>query len=374
MKFKAWKSMPVLMAALAVLSACGNSKYQNQSFSADAAAGNQAIYTKPKVDIVFFQDDSDSTMYGPINDLRAQMNNFTRRLNDQVDYRFVVMPLLTSKDGAYTNSKFIMAADCAATPNPYRCYGSSQAANFNALGSDQGWITTANSEVANNDYGFVGIRNNLAQLRAAGIIRSDAPLITVVLTNGNDVDDAPIYSNRTDGTVVISGREETNLKAHVAAIAGFKNNQRQNFYPVIASGGSCYGRPSVNGTRYARAASLLTGYTSTRNSQTYNLCNGQLLQVLDRIYADAQTLVQQVVFDKVVIDETYPPNEASIEVYLNGAKIPKAGWTFQGSAGRQTVNTSYYPEPGNAKTGYVIQLAEAYHYKGTDKIKVYYTR
>jgi hypothetical protein len=373
MKFKAWKSMPVLLAAMAMLSACGNSKYQSQAFSADASANNQAVYTKPKVDIVFFQDDSDSTMYGPINELKGQMRAFASRLNDQVDYRFVVMPLLTSKDGAFTNSKFIMAADCASAPNPSRCYGSAQAANFNALSADQGWITTANSSVANQDYGFVGIRNNLAQLRSAGILRGDAPLITVALTNGNDIDGAQ-YSTRSDGVVVLSGYDESRLNEHAQAIAAFKGQQKQNFYPVIANGGTCYGYPSKNGTRYARMASVLTQYTSTRNSQTYNLCGGQLLQVLDRIYADAQTLVQQVRFDKVVIEEAYPPKEQSIEVYLNGNKIPKDGWSYQGSAGRQTVYTSYFPEPGNAKTGFVIQLSEPYHYKGTDKIKVYYTR
>lgn len=373
MKFLASKSLPLLLATMALLSACGNSKYQGQSFSADASAGNQAVYTKPKVDIVFFQDDSDSVMFGPINELKGQMKTFASRLNDQVDYRFVVMPLLTSKDAAYTGAKFIMAADCSTAPNPSRCYSSSQSANFNGLTGDQGWITNANSSIGSSDYGFVGIRNNMARLQAAGILRSDAPLITVVLTNGNDIDGAQ-YSTRSDGVRVISGYDENVINDHAANIAAIKGSQKQNFYPVIANGGSCYGYSSFNGTRYQRMAALLTQYTSTQSSQTYNLCGGQLLQVLDRIYADAQTLVQQVVFDKVVIDSTYSPDEATIEVYLNGKKIPREGWTFLGAQGRQTVNTSYYPAPGNAKTGWVIQLSQAYHYKGTDSIKVYYAR
>ncbi|RYZ97588.1 MAG: hypothetical protein EOP11_21835, partial [Proteobacteria bacterium] len=340
MKIRAFKSAPLLLALMAILSACGNSKYSNQGYTADASAGNQAVYTKPKVDIVFFQDDSDSTMYGPINALKSQMNSFTNNLSDRVDYRFVVMPLLTSKDAAFVSSKFIMAADCASAPNVNRCIPTGNAARFNSLTADQGWITTANSSVANRDYGFVGIRNNLNALRSSGILRSDAPLITVVLTNGNDVDGAQL-TTRGDGVTVISGYDESALNSHASAIAAFKGTQKQNFYPVIADGGTCYGAPSVAGTRYARMASVLSTYTSTKNSQVFNLCGGQLLAVLDQIYADAQTLVQQVVFDKVVLDSTYPPNEATIEVYLNGAKIPKDAWVYQGSAGRQTVNTSY---------------------------------
>ncbi|RYZ96247.1 MAG: hypothetical protein EOP11_23755, partial [Proteobacteria bacterium] len=260
MKIRAFKSAPLLLALMAILSACGNSKYQSQGYTADASAGNQAVYTKPKVDIVFFQDDSDSTMYGPINALKAQMNAFTNNLSDRVDYRFVVMPLLTSKDAAFVSSKFIMASDCASAPNANRCIPTGSSARFNSLTADQGWITTANSSVANRDYGFVGIRNNLNALRNSGILRSDAPLITVVLTNGNDVDGAQL-TTRGDGVTVISGYNEGALNDHAANIAAFKGSQKQNFYPVIADGGTCYGAPSVAGTRYARMASVLSTYT-----------------------------------------------------------------------------------------------------------------
>ena len=55
-----WKAIPVLvLAAMTLLSACGKNTFTKQVESTTALAG-QYIYIKPKLDLVVFQDDSDS--------------------------------------------------------------------------------------------------------------------------------------------------------------------------------------------------------------------------------------------------------------------------------------------------------------------------
>mgnify|MGYP003353314244 CR=1 FL=1 len=93
MKRNAWKAIPaVALAALTLLSACGKKTFQKVDYTTSAIAG-QYIYIKPKLDLIVFQDNSDS-LTNAMTQIKPQLASFLSRLDTNWEYRVVVLPLL----------------------------------------------------------------------------------------------------------------------------------------------------------------------------------------------------------------------------------------------------------------------------------------
>jgi hypothetical protein len=343
---------------------------QDQIEAGVSPSASEYFYTRPQVDIVVLQDDSDSTMFAPISAFRSQLLNFARSISRSSDYRFIVMPLLTSKDSAYVKSKYMLASNCDVNDG-FRCLPTESAAMFNALTADQGWVTQTNSAIANRDYGMVGMRNNLNVLRINGFLREGARTIVLNLTNGNDAEGA-IVSTRSDGVTYISGYDNTAVQQHAAAIGSLNNGRGIELFSGIANGTVCYGHSSQYGSRYVYLSALLNSQASG-TAQTFDLCS-QVPNLLAAVVSKAETTAADTLYDKLVIESIYEPH--SITVHKNGVAIPNSttnGWSY---IGFQTgLPTAYFPFSGNLRTGYAIQLnGTAAHYKATDKMTVYYMR
>ena len=359
-----YKLVAVLALALGLLSACGKTKYQPNT-SVQNATADQYLVTKPKVDIVFFQDNSDSVNYGPYTIIKNQMQNFVRNLDHNVDYRFVVLKLLSRQE---LHEKIVLSKDCSSVQGASYCYGTSQVGQFNNTSGNYTWINIADSNIGSKDYGMSNMTNNMSLLSNAGFLRSDASTVVVMLTNGNDHEGSYTYT-RADGVSVTDFRYDY-LSNYVSWFTQFRRAGTLKIFPVVSMyGGNCYGSSSFQGGAYIEFANRMNQARSG-SAQAFDLCSGDLNNgvVLNAIFSGLKTMVEAIKFDHLVMDRK--PLVSSIKVFKNGQQLPTSAWTYIGYRANQP--TSYSPAAGNNKTGYFIKL-NGVDYSGKDQISVDYT-
>jgi hypothetical protein len=354
--------VPVAVVAVSLLSACGNTKYAKQTHGGSASANNLTVTTKPKIDVVVFQDDSDSIIRnGPLETLKPQMASFLSNMSGDWDYRFTVMPLLTTN--LQINSKYVVSTDCSSVTNVMGCLAPSQHSTFNYSSGDYGWINSANF-VGGDDRGFATMVTHINRMRNSGFIRPDAALAVIVLSNADDLEGVG-YTTRNDGVVVRdynTSAEQTSFNNYYSYFSTLKGSSMlSKFYPVVVnSSGSCLN--GYYGKRYVEMANALS-------SRAYNICNGELNSSLNDIKQQLVAVTQAIRFNYVVISADRQPVVSSIKVFKNGVEIPQSnsnGWSYVGYASNQP--TSYYPTSGNVRTGYMIRLNGSAVFQGSDNI------
>ncbi len=392
------KNLPAVLAILAIsvlATGCGKQEhFAAQKFSATAVASQ---YTRPKIDILFVQDNSDS-MRTPLASLKSQLNGFLTSMSKSWDIHFTVVPLQSRLS---LDSKYIVAQDCSTISSPY-CLNLSQVSSFNnaPAGTTYAWINAFNTATANTDPGFAMTQANLADpsVASTGFLRPDAALAVVMLTNGNDASgitqSASIqslqcwsngayhpemfpqydYCDRGDGVAIMNPYSQNlansynSFKSYITTtLKGGAGLTR--FYSVAAENNysNCYGGPAWQGMRYIQMANDLSGDVGAH----YDLCSGGLSSVLANIKFQLDSLVEAYRFNFAVIDDTSAPVESSIVVTKNGVVIPESstnGWTYAGFKSNQPI--SYYPQASNFRSGYMIELHGTAEYKGTDVIHV----
>ncbi len=367
LKFRTWKAVPIALMAISLLSACGNKKFQKLEYTTSAIAG-QYIYIKPKLDLVIFQDNSDS-MANAMAQVKPQLSAFLSALDTNWEYRVVVLPLLSQQ---HINSKTVLATDCTGVPAG-GCVGPSSVAYFNSLVGDSGWITSRDSSVGNQDPGFQNMQANINSLVGAGFLRNDAAHSFLVISN-NDDHSGVTYNYRPDGAITgINYSSATTInsfnqyKNYFQSVAASIHLDR--FYSVVAAQSytDCYGGGRTwAGIRYMNMAAALGGVS-------YDLCQGSLPNVLNDIRARLVTVVQMIEFNYVVLP--YDVDPASISLKKNGAALAQSnvdGWEYVGYRSNQP--TSFSPVLGNVKSGYMIRLYGSATFKGTDAIELSYTK
>jgi hypothetical protein len=368
------RALSLIALSLSLLSACGNSRFATQGYNSTTTATgtNDAVVTRGKVDIVIFQDNSDSVIYGPVNDIKNQMSTFLANLDKNIDYRVVVLPLLQRQ---LVSSKFIFSNNCSDVKVGARCLGPSEVNTFNNAAGDQGFI---NSRYENGsvDYGFVNMINNLndtgMNTGSNRFLRADAQTAVIVVSNGDDIDGAQYYT-RSDGVVVMGSYDNTRINQYADILSNFKNKNGLSYYPVVANSTSCLNNRAYVGTRYNYMAQLLNSYPGRSGSAIqYNLCAGQLPYILNDISRNVKTLVQNVMYDYVMLNVNYgTPDISTMTVKKNGVLLQQStsdGWQYVGYVENQA--TSYFPTSGNVRSGYAIKLNGSARYQGTDKLEV----
>lgn len=367
------KYLPVIgLSMLALLTGCGKASFKKQEFSAVSVAGQ---YTKPKIDIVVFQDNS-SSMATPIATLKGQLNSFLSNMDSRWDYHFVVLPLQAA--AAVNSGKYVVAQNCAdiVGSNKPICLSTSQISTFNntPAGVDWGWIQSTNAAVGSTDMGFQTMWSDLSHssMTSTGFLRPDAALAMVVISNGEDVSGVSYHDPDGDGTSELdynSGTSQASMANYKAAFESLKGGSGlSKFYSVVATNnyGNCYGGAAWRGYRYMDMSIRL-------GSQYYDICAGGLSGVLSDIGAQLNSMIEAFIFNYAVIDQD--PVVSSISVKKNGVTIPQSatnGWTYEGY--KTNAYTSYLPQLGNKKTGYFIKLNGTAEYKGTDIITVDFQR
>lgn len=364
-----------MIAALAVLAGCGQQKYQTQDFQATAVAGQYSV-TKPKIDIIVFQDNSDSYMFGPISTLKPQMVNLLNSLNNKWDIHFTVLPLLTVKS---LTQKFVVATNCneiVVGPNVggvNACFSPAQSAQFNNNAGDLGWINSVNSAAGSNDKGFQTIYSSLMQssINTSQFRRPDAALAVLVLSNGEDTSGVG-YTLRSDKYEYLDYDHPDSISSFISYKNSFASYftgsaSISRFFSVVSQhGGTCLGHGSFEGRRYREMSEAL-------GSISYDLCNGGIGVSLSSMSAQLQTVIEAFIFNYVVLKDK--PVVSSIVIKKNGEVVPQSnvnGWSYVGYQNNQP--TSYSPVSGNNRTGYFIQMNGTAEYKGSDVITISYQK
>lgn len=382
-----WKALPaVALAAMTLLSACGKKTFQKLEYSTSAVAG-QYVYIKPKLDLVIFQDDSDS-LYNAMGQLKPQLQSFLASLDSNWDYRVVVMPLLRSN--LPMSAKIVIASDCSGVSGVGRCLGPGDVSYFNSVYGDAGWITTQNSATGNTDLGFQNMKTNIQSvLPAASFLRSDALKAFMVVSNGEDVSGVNLsnsanYAYRADGAQTGYNYSSydfvTSFNDYLSYFSGLKSSlSLSKFYSVVAAQNysSCWGGGrTYQGKRYMDLATYLGMDVTNHYSVgvSVDLCNNGLQTVLNDLQTSLKTVVQTVEFNYVVISTSDQPDPNTIVIKKNGVTIPQSstnGWQY---VGYRTGTTSDYPTLGNTRTGYMVQLFGSAKFQGTDSISVDYQK
>jgi hypothetical protein len=377
LKWNDWKTMPALALLASVpLSSCSKNTFSKESQQTSAIAG-QYITINPKLDLVIFQDDSDS-MYNSLNQFEPQLQSFVTSLNSSWDYRVIVMPLLSSSTPV--NSKAVIAADCTTVSGVWTCVNPSNIGYFNGLGGNQGWIQVDNSATGNNDWGFANMNYNINSLITAGFFRSDSMKAILVVSNGEDqsglnVNNTADWQYQADGLRIgvnyNSSDAINSFNAYKSYFTSLKSQIGLNqFYSVVAAQdySNCWGGGRTwEGLRYMNMAQVVGG-------QSFDLCNNGLPNVLNSIGNNLQTVVETVVFDYAVVstNQAVQPDWSSLVITKNGATIPQDpnnGW--EPVSGYQTNHaTSDYPTVGNDQSGWMVQMNGTATYSGTDQISI----
>ncbi len=368
LKPRNWKAVTVALMAITALSACGKKTFRKLEESSVGIAG-QYNYIKPKLDLVIFQDNSDS-LTNAMAQLKPQLSGFLAQLDTNWEYRVVVLPLLSQQ---HISSKVVLATDCNGVPSG-GCVGPSSVNYFNSLSGDSGWINSRNSSTGNVDLGFQNMNYNLNSLISSGFIRQDAALAMVIISN-NDDHSGVAYITRPDGATTSIDYNSPTTQASFDAYKNYflqvKNNvpQLDRLYSVVSaqSYSDCYGGGRTwAGIRYMNMAAALGG-------ASYDLCNGGLSNVLYDIRSRLVTIVQTIEFNYLVFPEE--PDPSSITVKKNGSTLPNSnsnGWEYVGYRSNQP--TSYYPTSGNVRSGYMVKLNGSAILKGTDTYELIYTK
>jgi len=388
LKFKSWKAVPIALMAISLLSSCGTKKFQKLEQSTSGIAG-QYIYIKPKLDMIVFVDNSDS-MANALAQVKPQLVNFLNSLDSRWEYRFIAMPLQGTQN---LSSKYVVATDCAGI-SASLCLSPSQSYIFNNAGGDIAWINNRNSGTGNTDLGFYNMKANINHLKAAGFVRNDAILATVVISNGEDVSGqfgsgGVTYATRPDGAITSvdynSATTQNSYNYFLNYFSTIKNanpvlsKAQTRFYSVVAANryNDCYGGGMAwQGRRYMDMAGTLGGVT-------FDLCQGQLPNILTDISGHLQTIVKSLVFNYVVFPEA--PTVASIQFKKNGSLVSNSalnGWTYAGnlnnqatSSGSIDINTQVFtPMLSNVRSGYMLRLDGNAELKGTDTYELIYTK
>lgn len=369
MKLKNWKAAPALaFTALSLLSSCGKQDFQKQDFSSSAVAG-QYVYIKPKLDLVIFQDNSDSIAMA-MGKLKPQLASFVSQLDTNWEYRVVVMPLLYQTSFSY---KYVLATDCSTVTGAAGCTTSASA--FNALGADSGWINSQNSAAGNTDLGFAYMNYNINNLTSGGFLRSDSTKAIMIVSNGED------HTNVAYKTMVGYGTQQfidynssvtqNSFNSYLTYFNGLKSSiQLSKMYAVVAQGNytSCFGGGSGDGATFAGIRYMTMAQDI--GGVSYDLCGGGLNSVLNDISSSLKTVVQTVEFNYVVISSSSEPDPSTIVLKKNGVTLSKSstnGWTY---VGYRSGPTSDSPTVGNNQTGYMVQLAGSAKFLGSDTISI----
>lgn len=375
----------LLLASLTMLSlgavGCAKAKFDKQDFNATAQAGQ---YTKPKIDIVVFQDYS-SSMVTPMNSIKSQFSGFVNNLNANWDYHFTVLPL----QGAYPlTSKYILAQDCSSVNSAY-CLNNSQKDYFNNAAGNAGWINSFNAAVGSTDLAFKNMTTNLSDpsMTSTKFLRADAALAVIIISNGEDLTALDSSNNYVAASSLPNfyvdlngdGRMDINyaLPAYAQAATKFQNfmsnfkssTSPKRVFSVVAANnyGNCYGSSAWQGLRYMDLAVASNGYW-------YDFCDSSSLNnVLSSISYDMNSLMEAYQFNYVVMDAA--PVVGSIKLYKNGVLIPQGGangWSDAGQLTNQPI--SFYPTLSNYRSGYMLKLSGSAIYKGTDVITISYQK
>ena len=308
---------------------------------------------KPKVDVLYVIDNSSSTYYLG-SEVKQALSNTVNSLSRDFDYRVIGTPLLpTSSNTSVANENFQVMTNStgeglAGIPTDSRRVTS--AGNFTFFTTPMSGVERGTQRVVE----FINHHKN-------GLIRNNAYLIVVLVSNGRDHDlevDAGHNNGSTnpvDSYFNIRHASFTNLKNSLNAI-------QLRFMAVTAQTHNCKPGYWTSNHSYVRMARQLYQDSLAQDNDTkkdaFDLCNSQSIS---SIFSSINSSIQQVVLDHEYSHWPITFAENNEMVDLNEIRVHKVNsagnsvelvrgthWDYDGDPATsvvRTVNTRSGPNP-----------------------------
>lgn len=354
-----WSALFSLFLLFSLVS-CGEEQFgtapQNTKTGADPiksyAHQSCSTYTliKPKVDVLYIVDNSASTYY-LASDIKLALSNTVSKLSQDFDYRVIGTPLLETSSGNNDYQVMTNSTDLHGLPSDAKRISSAGSFNFFTKEPVPGMEKGLSRIVS-----FVDAHKN-------GLIRNNAYLIIVLVSNGRDLEvetDAGFNNGQTVFNKTIYDNSLNKLKNDLKTSL---NYIQLRLLSVTAK--------SVCGTGYRTAyqSYVKASYDLYAHSQatdnpanldSYDLCSsGGIGQVFTAI----NNSIKQVVLpheyrywpitfaaDPMVSSDDFKvqkisPNGSSVTLQKN------VDWTYDQRATEVTLNSRELPTPGEPITG-----------------------
>lgn len=391
---KFFGSVLVLLVAGSI--GCSKQAFKVGSLTSEAQSAGQ--FTIPaKVDVLFAQDNTGS-MNEAFTLVQNQLPGFLNQLeNSGWDYRFALTPLTTQRPlnqilAAKYDANWV-ALNQWKPPFPGAApdfLNSVLPAFFRTLSTYSHFLNTGNINNSLNgmEPGFQTIDYALQTYAPqSSFLRSDAMLIVIALSNGDDTSGVTYCTRPGDGYQgpcdLIGGGIGPNgqmmgpdgsyqqslddYEASFQSLVTSGDSASIRFYSAVAftQQNNCLGGVSKPGNRYQWMASALGGHS-------YNICSTPINTILSQINSELNQIKLNFVTGYLVIGTE--PAVSSIEVikYIGGNPnqtqvIPHDdtnGWSYIGY--QQDFPTIELPIPMNNATGYFIKLNGSAKLTGND--------
>lgn len=337
---------------LFVLAGCGAEQFgsvpQSSTSNPNAVSNysqlscTSSTLIKPKVDILYVVDNSGSSFYIS-SQIKQAILNTVGTVSQEFDYRIIGTPLIP--DSTPNDDYQVLTNSSDTLPNPGRKIISASELNF---------FSNPGTQYASEK----GLKTIVEFINTSGVIRSNAHLVVVVVSNGRDVEveSDPQGNGNTVQTSVFATRYNSlaNLKA---------SPYQLYFYSATAKSNTC-GRTSSS-SDYATyegwrksTLSYVAMADSLPNGTSYDLCT----QSVSNIFNYVNTAIQQEViphkyrfFPMTFAKASDTRNTfGEIKVYkVSGNSAPQemtSGWSYYESTSGME-NTRELPTVGEPVSG-----------------------
>lgn len=353
---------------LMTLAGCGNEQFGTGGQSSNSTANPLTSYShqscsnftliKPKVDVVYVVDNSTSTYYIP-SDIKVALRNTVTTLSNDFDYRVIGTPLIPTANGnqeyqIMTNSSNLNGV----TKTPL-----TSANDFN-------FFTLPGQNAGSYEQGFDRTHSFVSQHKTSGLIRSDAHIIIVLVSNGsdNDVERSSPYQQYFSANYNSALQKMKTLKNagyqlrfnSVTAHEPFDQSGNPRCPSGYFSSLKSYVQMSKDIYTYTRGIEGNTDQDGDSTPDGYDLCGGGI----PNIFSSVNNSIHQVLLAHGYRywPITFAENNESVslseiqvtKIASNGAKVNlvrNVDWTYQDNVNPMSINTREVPTSGEPITG-----------------------
>ncbi len=348
-----------LFASLLLLASCGKEQFgtaaQTESTQTDAlkslAVSSCSSHTlvKPKVDILYVVDNSESTSHMN-SDIKNSIKNTVNSISSQFDYRVIGIPLVA--DLSNTSTYQVLSQDPTGIPHT---------SNIIIKTSELNFFTHTESGI---ERGLNRIKSFIDAHKNSGLFRKGAHHLIVLISNGRDEEIETAFNangETTQNTAIFNQRLAELRNLRTALQSSTQPTQFRLLSATASAGCTKSGWRSSERSYQAMSKQLYidSGATDNPSYDIYNLCSSA---GVSNLFSSVNNSIQQVVvphgyrYWHIPFAENNPsvdPTKVKVYKFVPGsapAPMNNSEWSYYENSGTQ-LNTRENPTPGEAVVG-----------------------
>lgn len=344
----------LLLSSFLLLFSCGKEQFgtaaQSESTQADALKSftqnscSSFTLVRPKVDIVYFVDNSYSTLYLK-EALKTSIKNTLGSISSDFDYRIISTPLISTDSAnyhVYTNSSEQVPNTSNIVPNTDALIDPI----FLNLSSD-------------SEKGLARTVQFMNHHSATGLLRTGAYHLMIIVSNGRD-EEIEKDPHGTGQTTV----ETTLFNQRLASLNQIKStlsSQQLRFFSATATTSCQSGWRSSQKSYQEMSKRLysLSGASDSSTQDVYNLCGSGLTNLFTGVNSSIQKVLLKHEYRYWPIsfadanEATVDLSKVSVYKVTNNVTelMPTSSWTYYQHQGVAPLNTRELPTAGEPVIG-----------------------